>query len=149
MDQEPIYFEEGQSNYTYLENGVYNYVLNADGYNEYTGSFTVAGVDQTIEITLIPVPTRTVTFNVTFSDGETIGPANGANVTVMLGVKGDKNYYYNTITTDELGQATFTNVPEGPGYIYDISYFQANNQQGSISTAGDQTINIELTQGGK
>jgi uncharacterized membrane protein len=108
-----------------LANGSYSYSITKDGYNEESGSFSVAGASQTIEVTMT-LETWEVTFHVT-SGGIDV---EGALVTIDT----------ESILTNASGIAIF-NLPNGEytylitkaGYYDVIDVLQVNNNAMTIA----------------
>lgn len=121
-----------------LENGTYSYSVSKQGYNTATGSVTVNGESQRVDVNL-GVETFSVTFNVTTpgakitvtdAAGETIQPtAENANVYSLPNGK----YYY---TVSKLGCTSATG---------DFTVAGAAQTVGPIELAGAQLYTVTLT----
>ena len=121
-----------------LENGTYRYSVSKQGYNTATGSVTVDGESQRVDVTL-GVETFAVTFNVTAQGakitvtnaaGETVQPtAENANVYSLP--NGDYHY-----TVSKLGCTSVTG---------DFTVAGAAQEIGPITLAGAQLYTVTLT----
>lgn len=112
-------------------NNDYTYNAMLDGYESANGSFTIDGATQTINITLVEIPTFTLTFNVT--DGT--DPIEGARVFVI----GTGQLF-----TDTSGNVVITEVLAGE-YNYEVSATDYSTVSGTATiTDADVTENIVL-----
>ena len=121
-----------------LENGTYSYSVSKQGYNTATGSVTVDGESQRVDVTL-GVETFAVTFNVTTQGakitvmneaGETVQPtAENANIYSLP----NGNYHY---TVSKLGCTSVTG---------DFAVAGAAQTVGPIVLAGAQLYTVTLT----
>jgi uncharacterized membrane protein len=114
-----------------LADGDYNYLVTLFNYNEVPGAFTVAGANQTIDVTMVMI-TYEITFNVT--DAVTNLPIEGAVVSV------DADF----TLTNSSGVAIF-NLPDG-SYFYSVSKDGYSEVSDALEVAGSNiTFDITLT----
>ena len=111
-----------------LIDDTYNYTVSKSGFEEETGSVTVAGSAVTETVVLTP-QTYNVSFNVTDESSTAI---QGANISING----------NTITTDTNGDASI-NLPNG-NYSYTVSKDGFEGYPGSISVTGDD-VPVDIT----
>jgi gliding motility-associated-like protein len=104
-----------------LPDGEYDYTVNADGFEDFTGTITVDGEDMDETITMTP-ETHTITITVVDENGD---PIAGATVTIN-----GENY-----TTDENGQVTIE-LPDGE-YDYTVEADGYNDFTGTITVGGE------------
>ncbi len=114
-----------------LENGTYDYTINATDYIEETGSVTINNATETINAALSPVDEITATFNVTDEDGAAIESAE-------ISINGT------TITTDASGIASIA-LDDGT-YEYTITANGYAPHTGEVTISGeDAEVNVTLT----
>jgi hypothetical protein len=112
-------------------NDDYTYDAVLEGYESASGSFTVNGATQSIDVTLVQIPTFTLTFNVT--DG--VNPIDGANVFVI----GEGSVF-----TDATGTAAVSDLYAGD-YNYQVSATDYTTVSGVVTiTDADITQDIVL-----
>lgn len=127
--------------------GLYNYWIEDwdNTYEYHEGQIEVVlGVDQTVNITLIPKPTYTVEITV-YKSGMTEVSV-GANVSLFsegMTKDGNEKYYSNNLITDENGKAIFTDVPTG-FYFLDAWHDLDGSHWSDVMVEGDVLLNIEL-----
>ncbi|PLX17967.1 MAG: hypothetical protein C0599_13045 [Salinivirgaceae bacterium] len=114
-----------------LINEDYSYDASLEGYEPASGTFTVNGADQTVDVTLVFIPTYTLTFNVTNGTD----PIEGARVFV-LGV--GENF------TDVDGNVAITDLL-AENYSYEVSATDYTTQYGIASIVdADVTEDVVL-----
>jgi len=110
-----------------LPNGTYDYTVTFAGYDDNTGSFTIADAAETIDISMVET-TYTATFTVT--DGT--APIVGATVSIT----GE-----NDITTDASGIASIELV--NGEYDYTVSYDGYYDSVGTVTIA-DSNVDVNI-----
>lgn len=118
----------------HLVDGDYSFTVFAVYYQEFSGSFTIAGEAETKDITMTPVAGSlyTITFSVN-SDGD---PVVNAEIKIA-GLAGN-------LTTDEDGEVNI-DLPNG-NYSYNVAAENFYPKSGSFTVAGAvKTVDIELT----
>ncbi len=128
FNEEPVSNESGLAS-VYIEDGTYNFRVNAEGYEEYTGDFEVVGVDVNVEVELAKLM-YLVTFTVT---GINDNPIQNAEIEIE-GIEG-------TLYTTPQGVATI-NLENGT-YSYTVSksnYYEANGN----FTVEDAAENVDV-----
>ena len=111
-----------------LPNGTYEYTVSAFGYADETGSVTVNGTEQTVNVTLTAVETRTVKFDIT--------PA-GANAAVTVTWNGGDR------TVDAENDGSYL-LPDG-AYTYTVKAKGYAKVVKPLDVTKDETIPVTLT----
>lgn len=111
-----------------LPDGTYEYTVSAFGYADETGSVTVNGTEQTVNVTLTAVETRTVKFDIT--------PA-GANAAVTVTWNGDDRL----VNAEDDGSYL---LPEG-AYTYTVKAKGYAKVVEPLNVTKDETIPVTLT----
>ena len=111
-----------------LPNGTYEYTVSAFGYADETGSVTVNGTEQTVNVTLTAVETRTVKFDIT--------PA-GANAAVTVTWNGGDR------TVDAENDGSYL-LPDG-AYTYTVKAKGYAKVVKPLDVTKDETICVTLT----
>ncbi len=135
----------------YLDAGKWYYnIYPSTPHEEYYDSVIMeTDIDQTIDVTIPALPTYTIDVMVYMPDSTTA--AVGASVQLMQGwkegVKPNKDNskeYMQTVTTNEFGIATFTDVPEGDFYSINVNFGQFFGDKYDLTINQAETFTIYL-----
>jgi len=110
--------------------GIQNYLVSSSHFYDFSGTINIGLSDIIENVTLIPKPIYDISFVVTNHASAV------ENATVQF--NGD------TVHTNSSGQAVFTDVPEGTGYIYTVSKLYYYTLTDTIDVNYDNTLNLEL-----
>ncbi|MEF8812186.1 MAG: PEGA domain-containing protein, partial [Bacteroidales bacterium] len=113
----------------YLVNGTYDYTVTMNGYEDFSGSLTVAGADITEEVTLT-MKVYTITFNVTDESSEAV---EGATVSIGGAVMA---------STNTEGNAAIDTI--NGTYDYTVSKSGYSSETGSVTVEGSD-VKEEIT----
>ena len=115
-----------------LENDTYNYALTADGFNDYSGSFTIQDADLEEKITLTPI--EETLYSITFQITDGTDPIENAKVIV------DEESYL----SDANGEVVINELENGT-YNFSISADGFNDYAGEFTIQdADRTEDIAL-----
>ncbi|NLR93366.1 PKD domain-containing protein [Flammeovirga agarivorans] len=119
-----------------VESGTYDYSVNAEGYNEYTGSFSTGDEQKTITLVSDALVTYTAAFVVKDEDGEVVADA-------TFNLKKTDLTFDKSFTTDAEGKVTVEKLVVGD-YEYAIQKTLFEEKKGTF-TLSTENYNEEIT----
>lgn len=125
----------GQTTFTGLEDGTYNYSVVASGYVTENGSITVDGGNVTESVAMTPESASTYVANFHVYDVETNADIEGATVSISG---------YGSAITDVNGECAISGLPDGT-YDYTVTADHYDSSQGQVTISGsDEHVEVSM-----